>query len=475
MYCLCPVAPFGVRVQGSALQQLLERVEDRAEPEPRAWLQAAFPEGVHAGGMVFHPDKSFLVRSHVLETAAPLLQGPLNLGLESCPVRAPGGKCGAVALGISYATAGGAAGAGVEGEMGTSMGDRGYGDDGGGMQCAAAVLVGWNDARVYAHVLDVNQLAPRWGSGMPQLIQDKRGDVVAVRTECEAVAAPAAAAAGGSAAGATASRALALAVADQPQMLMLDRLDLQLQPVGDEGRGGGWGGDGTAADDDEDYDDGSGSSDVDSETSDAGYNPARPTGSRSQAAAAPAQLPLVRFLQLHICQELPGRFWACLEGGCWGVNLKWLPTFAKTLQSGGADGDTGFGGLGFGLKTPWPGSRGDGGGEEGLDDLPPPLLAELLLSDVGVISSSVVGSEIMGTGCVVLERGGQMSYLRPRPGAAAAATAGGGGSGEEEGAEAADGGLAAGIPSLVMSEAGQQLLAQAEVSRGKDGVGRGGV
>jgi hypothetical protein len=127
-----------------------------------------------------------------------------------------------------------------------------------------------------------------------------------------------------------------------------------------------------------------------------------------------------------------------------------------------------FGGMGSGMKTSWPGASSNGGasGDDegtGMEELPPPLLAELLLSDAGVISSSVVGSEIMGTGCVVLERGGQLSYLRPRPAAAAAAVSASA-SGEEGAGAADDGsGLVSGIPSLVMSQAGQQLLAQAEV------------
>ncbi len=98
---------------------------------------------------------------------------------------------------------------------------------------------------------------------------------------------------------------------------------------------------------------------------------------------------LLRLVQLHVCPDAAGRFWAVHDRGAWGINIQWLPRVAALLA---ADGSV-----------------------SGISQLPKPALAEMLVSELGLVCSDTVASPLLGAGCVVLERGGRMLYLRPRP------------------------------------------------------------
>lgn len=164
------------------------------------------------------------------------------------------------------------------------------------------------------------------------------------------------------------------------------------------------------------------------EESDAGYDPSAPesrqAGSRGLISwglgfgldsdsdtddEEDEQLQQLRRVTLHAAPELPGRFWACHDQGCWGINVKWL----QQLNSrGGTDGA----GL-FGSSS---GSSSGGWGElqqQQQGQLPAPAVQELLVSGPGVTSSSVVGNALFGSGCVVLEKGlgPHLVFLKPRP------------------------------------------------------------
>lgn len=102
-------------------------------------------------------------------------------------------------------------------------------------------------------------------------------------------------------------------------------------------------------------------------------------------------------MQLHAVGEAPGRFWAVHDRGAWGVNVRWLPRAARWLLSGGEEDDAGW-------------LRGD---------VPSPLLRELLVSERPLLGSCPVSNPLAGTGCVVLQAGGRLAFLRPAPAVAA--------------------------------------------------------
>jgi hypothetical protein len=112
---------------------------------------------------------------------------------------------------------------------------------------------------------------------------------------------------------------------------------------------------------------------------------------------------------LHAAPELPGRFWACHDQGCWGINVKWL----QQLNSGDGEAVGAFGSLSGSSSGGWEQQQLQG------DQLQPaaPALQELLVSGPGVSSSAVVGNALFGSGCVVLERGPgpQLVFVKPRP------------------------------------------------------------
>lgn len=213
VYCLCPIAPFGLRVAAGALRRLLESCSTGDWSHPgdagrhlgdgvggggtaRAWLQAAFPGVVHPAGEILAGGEGFTVQPHLLETWVPALQGPLNAGYESSEISNCPGRAQAASLAISARSApvipGGrrlfddAAGYDEEGYYG-GAGDEGYGaGDGGGVTCCA-VITALDDGRAYAHVLDSGAMTPMWTEGLPQCAYSQRMDVAAVRCECETV------------------------------------------------------------------------------------------------------------------------------------------------------------------------------------------------------------------------------------------------------------------------------------------------
>lgn len=122
------------------------------------------------------------------------------------------------------------------------------------------------------------------------------------------------------------------------------------------------------------------------------------------------QLQQLRKVTLHAAPELPGRFWACHDQGCWGMNVKWL----QQLNSSDSEAVGAFGSLSGSSSGGWDQQRQQQG-----DQLQPaaPALQELLVSGAGVSSSAVVGNALFGSGCVVLEKGPgpQLVFLKPRP------------------------------------------------------------
>lgn len=172
------------------------------------------------------------------------------------------------------------------------------------------------------------------------------------------------------------------------------------------------------ADDEDDWEDGPTGSLIDSEEeSDAGYDPSasrggfggsshgngRRGGSRGFGALdgddsddaedlEDQQFLQLRKVTLHAAPELPGRFWACHDQGCWGINVRWLQQVASKLEAAAA-----------------------GQQQQQEQPLPAPVLQELLVSGSAVTSSCVVGNALLGSGCVVLEGSGALSFLLPRP------------------------------------------------------------
>jgi hypothetical protein len=133
-------------------------------------------------------------------------------------------------------------------------------------------------------------------------------------------------------------------------------------------------------------------------------------------------------VSLLAAPDLPGRFWVCHDQGAWGLNIKWLGQLnaAAAAAAGDDDGQ---------LLSPLGGSSGAGSGSgcgQGAQ-LAAPVLQELLVTRSGIDSACVVGNALLGTGAVVLQRGGtagagvgagaqqgagappQLMLLKPRP------------------------------------------------------------
>ncbi|KAF8058440.1 NUP88 [Scenedesmus sp. PABB004] len=362
LYALCPVAPFGLRMPSGVLQRLL----DASQGTAHAWLLAAFLS------VLAHESDAVAARPHLLETAAPALQGPLNAGAASLRTR------------------------------------------------AVRSVAGFSNGTIYAHALELGQVVPAWLDAAPQCAYDRRGEVAAVRYEAEPLpmrpAAPGLSTvpedddAGSAWAGGGGGLVSPL--------LLLDALRVNLhRPPGGAGEREAW------ADDDDDGDAWDGAAPADSEeASDAGYDPARGAGSTRRALGfgAPAGsdsegddgddddgddddalLQLSR-LTLHAAPELPGRFWAAHDQGAWGINVRWLGQLAARLEAaagGGGAGDV------------W----GSAGAAPAGGALPAPSLQELLVSGSAVVGSTVVGNALLGSGCVLLEAAGDLVFLRPRP------------------------------------------------------------
>ncbi|KAF6261454.1 hypothetical protein COO60DRAFT_1699777 [Scenedesmus sp. NREL 46B-D3] len=434
VYLLCPVAPFGMRVAASVLQRLLDGSSDSTA---HTWLLAAFLS------VLTHESEAVSARPHMLETAAPALQGPLNRGSKSLKQRAV--RSVACTLALSSSTGGGGL---------SSLTLNPYsGSQGSGF---AVVATGFSNGSVYAHALELGQVLPVWLDGVPQCAYDKKGEVAAVRYEAEAVpAAPAAAGlapvaeesqqSGTDSAAAAAAGAAAGGLVSP--LLLLDVLKINLHSsaaagasdweVGDEAdsAGGNW---------------------TDSEEeSDAGYDPSTARGGfgggssssrqRSGRAASSSrgggglgvggsgfgsddddaaedledqQLLQLTKVTLHAAPELPGRFWACHDQGCWGINIRWLQQLAARLDdaAGAAASAPGFGQLQLHLQLQQ---------QQQQQQLAAPVLQELLVSGSAVAGSCVVGNALLGSGCVVLESPRQYQQ-QAEPGFGAAAAAGGG-------------------------------------------------
>jgi hypothetical protein len=124
------------------------------------------------------------------------------------------------------------------------------------------------------------------------------------------------------------------------------------------------------------------------------------------------QLQQLRKVTLHAAPELPGRFWACHDQGCWGINIRWLQQLNSSSGDGEFQGAFGSRGVSSSSGDAWQPQQ-----QQQQGPLPAPALQELLLSGPGVASSCVVGNALFGSGCVVLERGlgPQLVFLKPRP------------------------------------------------------------
>jgi hypothetical protein len=122
------------------------------------------------------------------------------------------------------------------------------------------------------------------------------------------------------------------------------------------------------------------------------------------------QLQQLRKVTLLAAPELPGRFWACHDQGCWGINIKWLQQMNSSDVAGA------FGSLSGSSDGGWGQQQRHGEGDQ-QQQLPAPAVQELLVSGPGVSSSCVVGNALFGSGCVVLEKGSgpQLVFLKPRP------------------------------------------------------------
>lgn len=400
-------------------------------------------------------------RPHVLETAAPALQGPLNAGLDSLRDASRGSDACALALSVPV----------VSGRAVVVAGTRSSSSSSGGGVCA--LLSGFSSGSVYAHALELSQLLPAWHDATPQCAYSMRGEVAAVRYDCEAV--PLLPAASAAADRAAAAEQDGCSVPGAPlllsPLLLLDVLHVNLQAVDAQQCAGDGGDDGdgrphaaaaaassrppqattrrrsrgttgtaawAAADSDEESDagydpdpgggGGGGSAGplslVSGSSGAAGAPAAGWPGARAAAAGAlapyphggggfgvqdddddddddcDARLSELRRVVLHAAPELPGRFWVVHDQGVWGVNVRWLPMLLDWLAAAEQGGSVGMHALRAQTGT-----------------LPPPALQELLLTPGGVAATAVVGSSLLGSGCVVLEAGdgGGLLLLRPRP------------------------------------------------------------
>jgi hypothetical protein len=140
-------------------------------------VPADFPQAAFLS-VLSHESEAVSARPHMLETAAPALQGPLNKGSESLKQRA----VRSIACTLALSSGGGLAGLSL---------NPGPGGQGSGF---SVVATGFSNGSVYAHALELGQVLPVWLDAAPQCAYNKNGEVAAVRYEVEAVpAAPAAA------------------------------------------------------------------------------------------------------------------------------------------------------------------------------------------------------------------------------------------------------------------------------------------
>uniref|UniRef100_A0A383WCS7 Uncharacterized protein n=1 Tax=Tetradesmus obliquus TaxID=3088 RepID=A0A383WCS7_TETOB len=439
VYVLCPVAPFGMRVAAGALQRLLDGSSDSTA---HAWLLAAFLS------VLSHESEAVSARPHMLETAEPALQGPLNSGAESLKQRAL--RSVACTLALSTGASSGLAGLSLNPASGSGQGS-GF----------SVVATGFSNGSVYAHALELGQVLPVWLDGAPQCAYDKKGEVAAVRYEVEAV--PCAPAAAGLAPVTEESQqqpgthsAAAAAGSLVSPLLLLDVLKINLHSPAAAAGTSDW-------EVEDDADSAGGSATDSDEESDAGYDPSAARGGFGSSSSrqrngsssrggglmlgglglgsddddAAEDLEDQQLLQLtkvtlHAAPELPGRFWACHDQGCWGINIRWLQQLAARLDDAAAAANgAALGQLQLQLQLQ----------QQQQQQLAAPVLQELLVSGSAVVSSCVVGNALLGSGCVVLEAapgqqqqhgsggsaivpaaaaagsgsGGCLTFLRPRP------------------------------------------------------------
>jgi hypothetical protein len=128
-----------------------------------------------------HESEAVSAQPHMLETAAPALQGPLNRGCESLKQRA----VRSVACTLALSSSSGSGGLGAL-SLNPSSGGQGSG--------FSVLATGFSNGSVYAHALELGQVLPVWLDAAPQCAYDRKGEVAAVRYEMEAVPAEPAAA-----------------------------------------------------------------------------------------------------------------------------------------------------------------------------------------------------------------------------------------------------------------------------------------
>jgi len=163
-------------------------------------VQAAFLS------LLSHEAAVVSARPHMLETAAPALQGPLNRGAESLKVKPT--RCAACTMAVTSAV--------HSSNDSSSSSSSEFWSGGTGHEAAtgqlgfSVVATGFSNGVVYAHALEIGQVVPVWLDSAPACVFDHRGEVAAVRYEVDAVAVmPALAAGEGQMAAAAAGMAVA--------------------------------------------------------------------------------------------------------------------------------------------------------------------------------------------------------------------------------------------------------------------------
>ncbi|MEW5314384.1 MAG: hypothetical protein WDW38_005890 [Sanguina aurantia] len=230
VYGLCPVAPFGMKVSSSVIQQCADaqarlRASALSGSSPDPWILAAF--GADAA---LNPaaQSVWTVRGHLLEEQSPALQGPLNEGCTSLPATC----CAATAIALSCQhlltfhtpdpepltpsttstaatapaiTAGTAPSAAaplprpVSSSSSSSSAAASMGSGpvpipdqhrarrkaaASTPTCVTALVTAFTDGHVFAHAT-LSAPQPAWNDGTPQCSLDGGGRVDAVRCTCE--------------------------------------------------------------------------------------------------------------------------------------------------------------------------------------------------------------------------------------------------------------------------------------------------
>lgn len=363
VYVLCPVAPFGMQVPRSAVEELRRSCAGGASAgsSAAAWLFNAFGPVVPELSTEQHVE-GITVRHHAMESLSPSLQGPLNAG--SPPLTGsgpPGGAAVSLALAsYQHFLEGDELPVPVSGPLAGPSGPPSA-----PTYVYSALLTAWSSGCVYAHVMDNSQLLPDWVDLAPQVVLDTRGEIYAVRAECIPTGPPPPGAA---------------------PLLLLDLI--HLRPESSRGA--------------------SGDPDLDLDLAD---------GSGVQGP------PLLRRVRLLPAGDTGARFWCVHDNGVWGITARWLPAVALILeQAAAAGGSAAEGGQSsFGLD-PGLDPELDLGPDPDLDlgPLPAPAVSELMQSLAPLLDCAAVCDVLAGVGCVVLDARGRLTFVHPhaRTGAA---------------------------------------------------------